>query len=261
MQRTIFFLYGVACHVLFLVVYAGMAVFVGNVPTGLIPAIDSPPEGSMGAALAIDALLVVGFALPHSVMARPAFKAWWTRFVPNPIERSTYVLVSCLLMILLIWQWRPIGGVVWTVTNPVGAALLYGLFALGWLTVPAASLLIDHFDLFGSRQVWLHLKGEDYEPYPFRTPGPYRFVRHPLYIGWMIAFWATPTMTVSHLAFACMLTAYILVAIPFEERDLVRAFGNAYAQYRARVGALIPRLGGRARPTRRGCAPAPLAHP
>jgi protein-S-isoprenylcysteine O-methyltransferase Ste14 len=244
MRRMTFFVYGVACHVLFLVVYGCMAAFVGNFGFGFLPTIDGLPEGSIAASLAIDVALIAAFGLQHSVMARPRFKVWWTRFVPEPIERSTYVLVSCLLMILLLWQWRPLGGVVWDVTHPAGAGILHGLFALGWLAVPLVSLLIDHFDLFGTRQVWLHLLNRDYEPRPFRTPVAYRFVRHPLYVGWLLAFWATPTMTISHLMFAGYFTAYILLAIPLEERDLVAHFGERYARYRQSVGALLPRFRG-----------------
>src|SRR5262249_1472088 len=159
MQRVLFFAYGVACHALFLVVYLWIAAFVGNLGFGFIPTIDGPAQGSLGSALAINSLLIALFAVPHSVMARPGVKRWRTRFVPTTIERSTYVLVSCVLMALLMWQWRPMGGVVWDVTNPVGRWTLQGLFAAGFLLVPGISLLINHFDLFGSRQVWLHLKG------------------------------------------------------------------------------------------------------
>jgi methanethiol S-methyltransferase len=240
MRRAIFFMYGVGAHALFLGVYAWMALFVGNVGWGR--SIDGPPVGSLAGSLAVDALLVAVFCLLHSVMARPAFKSRWTRLVPEPIERSTYVLVSSLLMALLIALWRPLGGVVWHVTHPVGAAILQGLFAVGWLMIPAVSLLIDHFDLFGTRQVWLYLRNRPYTPRAFRTPGVYRFVRHPLYVGWLLAFWATPSMTWSHFAFSALFTAYILIAIPFEERDLVRHLGGAYERYRKSVGALIPRL-------------------
>ena len=246
MRRSIFFVYGVGCHALFLLTYAWMAAFVGNFDFGLLPTIDGPPSASPSASLLIDVLLVAAFAVPHSVMARPAFKRWWTRFVPEPIERSTYVLVSCLLMILLLWQWRPLGGVVWEVASPAGRWALHGLFAAGWLMVPAVSLLINHFDLFGTRQVWLHLRGRPYSHLPFRTPLVYRLIRHPLYVGWMLAFWAAPTMTVSHLLFAALTTAYILIAIPFEERNLVEHFGEEYVEYRRRVGALVPRFDWRA---------------
>ena len=244
MQRRLFFVYGVACHALFLGVYAWMAAFVGNFGFGLIPTIDGPREGSLAVAIGVNVLLIAAFAVQHSVMARPAFKQWWTRFVPQPIERSTYVLASCLAVALLMWQWRPVGGVVWDLTNPIGRWALHGLFALGWLMIPAVSLLINHFDLFGTRQVWLHLRGRPYEHLPFRTPLAYRFVRHPLYVGWLIAFWATPTMTVAHLIFAAGMTAYILLAIPLEERDLEEHFGDLYVRYRRDVGALVPRFSG-----------------
>jgi protein-S-isoprenylcysteine O-methyltransferase Ste14 len=242
MQRKLFFIYGVGCHALFLVVYAWMAVFVGNFGFGLIPTMDGQREGSLAAALAINTALAAIFGVQHSVMARPTFKRWWTRFVPEPIERSTYVLLSCLAVILLMWQWRPIGGVVWDVTHPVGRWALHGLFAIGWLMVPAVSLLINHFDLFGTRQVWLHLRGREYTHLQFREPSVYRYVRHPLYVGWFIAFWATPTMTVTHLLLAVLMTVYILIAIPFEERNLVEHFGDAYMAYRARTGRFLPRL-------------------
>jgi protein-S-isoprenylcysteine O-methyltransferase Ste14 len=242
MLRMMFFVYGVACHLLFLGVYACMAAFVGNFGFGILPTIDGPPSGSPAAAVVIDVALIAAFALQHSLMARPGFKTWWTRFVPAPIERSTYVLLSCLLMILLLWQWRPLGGVVWEVVHPVGVALLRGLFVLGWLAIPLVSLLIDHFDLFGTRQVWLNLANREYVPRPFRTPAAYRYVRHPLYVGWLVAFWSTPTMTVSHFVFAGLLAAYIFVAIPLEERDLIQHFGERYARYRESVGALLPRL-------------------
>jgi protein-S-isoprenylcysteine O-methyltransferase Ste14 len=242
MQRKLFFLYGVACHALFLGVYGWMAAFVGNFSFGVLPTIDGPRDGSLAAAVVINALLVALFGVQHSVMARPGFKQWWTRFVPQPIERSTYVLLSCAAMMLLMWQWRPMGGVVWEVTNPAGKWTLHALFALGWLGVPLVSLLINHFDLFGTRQVWLHLRGRSYEHLPFRTPLAYRVVRHPLYVGWMVAFWATPTMTAAHLLFAAAMTAYILIAIPLEERDLVAHFGQKYLEYRRRVGGLLPRI-------------------
>jgi protein-S-isoprenylcysteine O-methyltransferase Ste14 len=242
MPRKLFFFYGLACHALFLGVYGWMAAFVGNLSFGLLPTIDGSRDGSLATALAVNALLVAAFGVQHSVMARPRFKQWWARFVPQPIERSTYVLFSCVLMMLLMWQWRPLGGVVWEVTNPAAKWTLHVLFALGWLGVPLVSLFINHFDLFGTRQVWLHLRGRSYEHLPFRTPLAYRVVRHPLYVGWMVAFWATPTMTAAHLLFAVLMTAYILIAIPLEERDLVAHFGQKYVEYRRRVGGLVPRL-------------------
>ena len=245
MQRFAFFVYGLFCHAMFLLVFLYMIGFVGNI---LVPkSIDTPGGGGVGGeslpmALAINAGLLVLFGLQHSVMARPAFKRWWTRFVPQPIERSTYVLISNLLMILLMWQWRPIGLTIWDVRNDTARAVLWTVFAAGWLLVPLVSLLINHFDLFGTRQVWLHLKGQAYTHLPLRSPGIYSRVRHPLYVGWMIAFWATPTMSLGHLLFATVNTAYMLIAIRFEERDLVKLFGKAYVDYRQQVPALIPRL-------------------
>ena len=192
-----------------------------------------------GTALLINLGLLSLFAIQHSVMARPWFKRVWTRVVPQAAERSTYVLASSLALILLFWQWSPLGGVVWDVQNPTGRALLYAGFAFGWLLVLVTTFLINHFDLFGLRQVWLYLRGRAYRPLHFVTPGPYRLVRHPLYVGWLFAFWATPTMTVTHLLFAVMTTAYILVAIQLEERDLVDAHPE-YAEYKRRVPMIVP---------------------
>jgi protein-S-isoprenylcysteine O-methyltransferase Ste14 len=172
-------------------------------------------------------------------MARPAFKRWLTRFIPEAAERSTYVLLSSAALILLFWLWRPLGGVVWDVQNPIAWWALQGLFACGWLTILVTTFLINHFDLFGLRQVWLFLRGQEYTYLEFKTPGPYRFVRHPLYVGWLIAFWATPTMSVGHLLFSALITVYILVAIQFEERDLVE-FHPEYVDYRRRVPMLLP---------------------
>jgi protein-S-isoprenylcysteine O-methyltransferase Ste14 len=237
MNRVIAFVYGVVAYAIFFVTFLYAAGFVGNV---VVPkSLDGTPAGPLGTSLLVDLGLLALFAVQHSVMARPAFKRMWTRIVPQPVERSTYVLASSLALILLFWLWRPLGGVVWDVEHPVGRAVLHGGFVFGWLLVLLSTFLINHFDLFGLRQVWLHLRGRPYEPLPFRTPGPYRIVRHPLYVGWLFAFWSTPTMTVTHLLFAVMTTAYILVAIRFEERDLVAAHPE-YARYRERVPMLIP---------------------
>lgn len=250
MKRYLFFAYGAACYAGFLAIYAVMAAFVGNflLPKTIDSAIGSADGASLGAAIVVNVLLVLAFGLQHSIMARPAFKRWWTRFVPEPIERSTYVLASCLATALLLWQWRAVDLVVWEVTQPALRTLLYGLFAVGWLMVPLVSLLINHFDLFGLRQVWLYLKGRPYTPLPFRTPMLYARIRHPLYVGWAIAFWATPTMTVGHLLFAASLTAYMLLAVRVEERDLVAHFGRKYEDYRRDVPMFLPRPAWRAAP-------------
>jgi len=239
MTRIAVFLYGVVSYGVFFGTFLYAAGFVGNlvVPKGL----DSSPVGPFGTSLLIDLGLLSLFAVQHSVMARPAFKRAWTRIVPEPAERSTYVRASSLALILLFWQWRPLGGVVWDIQAPAGRALMYAGFAFGWLLVLVTTFLINHFDLFGLRQVWLYLRGRPYEPLPFKTPGLYRLVRHPLYVGWFFAFWATPTMTVTHLLFAVMTTAYILVAIQLEERDLVAAHPE-YESYRRRVPMLVPAL-------------------
>jgi protein-S-isoprenylcysteine O-methyltransferase Ste14 len=230
--------YGIVCYVVFLATFLYAIGFIGGfaTPTRL----DGPAHGPLATALAVNAALLTLFAVQHSVMARPWFKAGWTRIVPPPAERSTYVLLSSLALILLFWQWRPMGGDVWSVTDPLGRAVLYALFAFGWLLVLVSTFLINHFDLFGLRQVWLHFTGQPYTPLRFGTPGPYRLVRHPLYVGWFFAFWMTPTMTLAHLVFAIATTAYILIAIQFEERDLVR-YHPEYEDYRRAVPMLIPR--------------------
>lgn len=240
MKRTLILLYGVVCYVIFLATFLYAVGFVGNF--GVPKAMDSPRDTGLAAALAINLGLLALFALQHSVMARPAFKRAWTRVIPESAERSTYTLLSSLALILLFWQWRPLGGVVWNVESPLGRGLLYAAFAFGWGLVLVATFLLNHFDLFGLRQVWLQFRGRPYRPLPFKTPGPYRMVRHPLYVGWFFAFWATPTMTVTHLLFAVMTTAYIVIAIRWEERDLVAALPD-YAQYRRNVPMLLPRVG------------------
>jgi len=240
MKRYAVLLFGTGSYLMFLGVFLYAVGFVGNF---LVPkALDGPAVLPTGQALAINLLLLSLFAVQHSVMARRWFKKMWTRIVPEPMERSTYVLASNLAMCLLFWQWQPMGGVVWDVQNVAGQIALYGVFAFGWLTVLYTTCLINHFDLFGLRQVWLYFTGRDYTPVRFSVPGPYKHVRHPMYIGWMAAFWGTPTMTMTHLAFAVVTTAYILTAIYFEERDLVALLGEDYVRYRRHVPKLIPRL-------------------
>ena len=239
MRRWLFFVYGVANHLLFFGVFAYMAGFVGNV---VVPkSIDSAYSGSTSKAVIIDVLLLALFAAQHSIMARPAFKRVWTRIIPEPIERSTYVFIANVVTIVLMWQWRGIDQVVWNAQLPMLRGLLWSLFTIGWLLIFLASLMINHFDLFGTRQVWLYLRGREYQALPFRVPSLYKHVRHPLYIGWAIAFWATPTMSVGHLLFAGSLTAYMGLAALVEERDLVAYFGRQYEEYRQRVPMFIPR--------------------
>jgi len=242
MKRMAFFIYGATGHLLFLGIYMWLAVFVA----GFLPqsSIDSPSSDPVPLALAVDLGLIALFGLQHSIMARPAFKRVWTRIVPQPIERSTYVFASCAVTALLIWQWRPVDLVIWEVRQPLGRWLLSGLFAGGVLIVPAVSLMIHHFDLFGTRQVWLYLRGREYSPLPFRTPMLYGQIRHPLYVGWAIFFWATPTMTAGHLLLAAGMTGYMLLAVVFEERDLLAHFGRQYEEYRKRVPMFVPRIGG-----------------
>jgi protein-S-isoprenylcysteine O-methyltransferase Ste14 len=238
MKRFLVLTYGVVNYIVCLGVFLYLAGFIGNfwVPRS----IDSEPVAPLWLDLLIDMLLIAVFGLQHSVMARPAFKRLWTRIVAEPIERSTYVMFTNAALILLFSFWRPLGGYVWVVRDPAARASLWTLYGLGWSAVLATTFLINHFDLFGLRQVWLCFRGRPYTHIGFRTPGPYRFVRHPLYVGWLITFWATPTMTLTHLVFALGMTAYILIAIPFEERDLVTYHGRRYADYRRRVPMLIP---------------------
>jgi protein-S-isoprenylcysteine O-methyltransferase Ste14 len=237
MKRILIALYGVGCYAVFFATFLYAIGFIGGF--GVPKTLDGQRTLDLGAALAIDLGLLALFAVQHSVMARPAFKRWWTSIVPESAERSTYVLFSSLALILLFAYWQPLGGMIWNMTSSAGVITMYSLFAAGWALLLYVTFLIDHFDLFGLRQVWLQLRGKPYTAVPFVTPWLYRQVRHPLYIGWFLIVWATPTMTISHLVFAGMCTAYILVAIQFEERDLVR-FHPEYAEYKRQVPMLLP---------------------
>ncbi len=236
-RRIVAFLYGVVCYLAFFATFLYAIGFIGNF---VVPkSIDSGPHRSFTYALSVNAALLGLFAIQHSLMARQWFKRAWTRLVPPAVERSTYVLFSSVALLVLFWKWEPMGRVVWNVDSRAGQILLYVLYAGGWMIVLVATFLINHFDLFGLRQVWLHLRGIPYTPLTFRTPGLYRIVRHPLYVGWLLVFWSAPLMTVAHLVFAIATTAYILLAIQFEERDLVRLHAE-YAEYRRRVPMLVP---------------------
>lgn len=241
LKRTLVLAYGISCYAMFLGVFLYAIGFIGNLftPTSL----DGDPMQPIGRAVLINLSLLTAFALQHSVMARPAFKRWWIRFVSQPVERSTYVLFSNIAMIAMFACWQPMGGTVWQLENATLRAVVYSIYGLGWITVLYATCLIHHFDLFGVRQTWLYFRGRDYSQLEFRVPSLYRHVRHPLYVGWLTVFWAAPTMTAAHLMFAVVTTAYILVAIFFEERDLVKVHGESYTEYRQTTPMLIPRLG------------------
>lgn len=238
MKRTAFLLYGLVSYLAFFGTILYAIGFTGNL---FVPkSIDGEPQTPLGVAILTDAALLLLFALQHSIMARPGFKRWFTKIIPEPLERSTFVLLASLCLILMMWQWQPIGGVVWSIENPTVKTLLLFSYLLGWGIVFTSTFLINHFDLFGLRQVWLYFTGKPYTQLPFRVPLFYRIVRHPLYLGFLVAFWSASTMTAAHLLFAVLTTGYILTAIQLEERDLVNTFGEKYVNYRKWAPMIIP---------------------
>lgn len=232
------FLYGVVIYLFSFATLLYSIAFVGNLP---VPkTIDTGVTGSLPTAFAIDVLLIGLFALQHSVMARPAFKRVWTKLVPHAVERSTYVLLASASLLLLYWQWRPIAGMVWSTTHPIAILVLQAFFWAGWSLVLLSTFLINHFELFGLQQVYARLRSKPLPPPEFKTPSLYKWVRHPLYLGLLLAFWATPTMTFGHLLFAVANTVYILIGLSLEERDLLAVFGDQYRRYRVKVSMLVP---------------------
>jgi methanethiol S-methyltransferase len=236
-NRILSFIYGVICYAISMATFVVAMGFLANV--AVPKSLDSAANSPFLHALAVDLGLLLLFSVQHSVMARPGFKRAWTRIVPPAVERSTYLLFSSAALLFLFWKWEPMGGVIWNMESSVGRYGMYGLYVLGWLIVLTATFLINHFDLFGLRQVWLNLRKKRYTELVFRTPGFYRLVRHPLYVGWLLVFWSTPRMTAAHLLFALVTTIYILVAIKFEERDLMEIHPE-YSAYRRQVPMLIP---------------------
>ncbi len=238
MKRLFILLYGIVCYVIFLVTVLYAVGFVGNfgVPRG----IDSAPVDPTGQSIFINFLLLAIFAVQHSVMARPTFKKVWTKIIPVAAERSTYVLLTSAALLLLFRYWQPLGGVVWEVSNPAGRSLLWAGFALGWVLVIVSTFLINHFELFGLKQVWLNFKKREYTWDSFVTPGLYKYTRHPMYLGFIFAFWSTPTMTVSHMFFALATTVYIFVAVRLEERNLGEFLGEDYYEYKRQVPMIFP---------------------
>jgi protein-S-isoprenylcysteine O-methyltransferase Ste14 len=240
MSRVLIFAYGVVSYLVFLAVFLYAIGFIGGflTPTSL----DGVPKRPLPEALAINLGLLTAFAIQHSGMARPAFKRWWTKMIPEAAERSTYVLLSSLALVALFILWEPMGGTIWSVPEGPARGFVIGLYAFGWLLLLYVTFLIDHFDLFGLKQVWRKLTGKEYMPPQFHMPTLYKMVRHPLYVAWLIIFWAAPVMTVAHLIFAIVTTLYILVAIQLEERDLITAHGDDYVEYRRRTPMIVPRL-------------------
>lgn len=238
-KKTLILIYGITTYMLFFAVFNYAILFIGNIL--VTPSLDSIGETNLFQALLIDIGLLTAFALQHSIMARPAFKQRWTQLIPKPAERSTFVLISTVLLAVIIFFWQPLGGIVWQVTNTTYVSVIYCLFAIGWSILFLASFQINHFDLFGLRQVWLFYTGKPYTHLPFKTPWLYRYVRHPLYVGLMIGLWLAPTMTITHLVFASLCTVYIFIGTRFEEHDLKNSLPE-YRQYQQEVPMFMPKL-------------------
>lgn len=238
MKRILAFIYGIFCYLISLITLTYSVGFIGNL---IVPkTLDLNLDGTLINGILIDISLIALFGIQHSLMARKSFKKWWKKIIPHPIERSTYVLMASLTLLLLFWQWHSLGGIIWKIQIPIASNIIYGIFALGWLIVLISTFMINHFDLFGLRQVYLYLRGQEYEYLGFRTPGFYKYVRHPIMLGFVIVFWATPTMTFSHLIFALGTTIYTLVGIKLEEVDMISIYGDLYQEYRQQVSMLIP---------------------
>jgi protein-S-isoprenylcysteine O-methyltransferase Ste14 len=242
MSRAATLVFAIACYAIFFATFLYLIVFVGDFAVAA-KTVDVGPQSAPAVAVIVDVILISLFGLQHSAMARPAFKRWWTRIVPPQMERSVYVLSASIMLMILFLGWRPIDTIVWNVTNPIFRDVLWLLFWAGWLTVLISTFLINHFELFGLQQAWFHVRGRQGQPPEMREPLLYRFVRHPMMLGFFFAFWAAPEMTAGHLLLAAGLSAYILIALRYEERDLVGVFGPDYENYRGRVGMLLPRFG------------------
>lgn len=238
MSRILAFIYGLICYLISLITLTYSVGFIGNFIVS--KTLDSYSDTNLINGILIDVSLIALFGIQHSLMARQNFKKWWAKIIPDPIERSTYVLMASLTLLLLFWQWHSLGGIIWNIQNPIVSNIIYGIFALGWLIVLISTFMINHFDLFGLRQVYLYLRGEEYEYLGFRIPGFYKYIRHPIMLGFVIVFWATPTMTFSHLIFALGTTIYMLVGIKLEEVDMISIYGDLYQEYRQKVSMLIP---------------------
>ena len=245
MSRSLTMLFALVAYAIFFATFLYLIAFVGNI--AVVPrTVDIGPAAPVATAVAINVALIALFGVQHSVMARQGFKAWWTRVIPVPAERSVYVLMASAALIILMSFWRPIDGMVWSVTNPLGETLLWALFALGWGIVLLSTFLLNHFELFGLQQAWLHMRGRAAEPHQLRQPLFYKWVAHPLYSGFFLAFWATPHMSYGHLLLAAGVSVYMLIAIRYEERDLTNYYGEDYTRYRSSVGMIFPRFGRRA---------------